>query len=104
MVSGVLGLVILMVLTFRELLETGSQFRDSFHTTRRCRILGRRHPGKCSSWAWGPCNVGGGLHLSRGLRRAVLRDVPLGLQKRDPESRAVQSVRAVRLQRAQRDL
>ena len=72
--------------------------------THRCWLFGWCHPGKRSSWARGPRNLGGVLHLSRGIWRAVLWDVPLGLPKRNPEPWPIQSVCALHLQRAQRDL
>lgn len=95
----------LALLPFCKLLEHSSAFTDSLIcTTRRCRVFEWRHADQRSPGARGTCRLGGVLHLSRGIRRAVLWDVPLGLQKRDSESRAVQPVCALYLQRTQRDL
>lgn len=95
----------LALLTFCRLLENRSQFSDSLiHTIHRCWIFGWCHPNKRSPWARGACHLGGVLHLSGGIWRAVLWDVPLRLQKRNSESRAIQSMRALYLQWTQWDL
>lgn len=95
----------LALLTLQEVLEYESQFSDPLlHIIHRRWIFGWCHPGKRSSRAWGPCNLGGVLHLSCGIWRAVLWDVPLRLQKRNSESWTIQSMCALYLQWAQWDL